>query len=467
MPMKKILGILLVALAVAALPASAYTIRSGDTLSRIARDNATTVDALMEANPHIQNPNRIYAGDELTIPGHEELEDLDITDMLGGSTGTTTLPLALANFETSLASKITADQTTMTLVNGTDDDGDTLNGYYGFTIDVGSPTQEYVIANCVSTACTDMIRGVSVKTGTSTVAALKSDHRRGASVQVTDHPYVVIITNILNGVEAVPDKLFYRYQPIFTNDNDIITKKYADDLTNAGAADATESVKGIAELATGAEAAAGTSSGSAARLVLPASIATSTCQVAANSVTVTDSDGQLNAGCLPLNENLTMTGNFSVPTTNTDGGFSPTGSITAYASSTAPTGWLLADGSSYATSTYPRLFSVIGYTYGGSSANFNVPNIKGRNIIGYGSATSTLDTMGEIGGEEQHTLTIGEMPPHTHAQRLYNGTPGDEKLPATQSNAAAQTGGNTASAGSGNPHNVLDPYIVLNYIIKY
>ncbi len=54
----------------------------------------------------------------------------------------------------------------------------------------------------------------------------------------------------------------------------------------------------------------------------------------------------------------------------------PVGTMCAFAGPVAPSGWGLADGRSYATVDHPALFAVIGYTYGGSGANFSVPNLK-------------------------------------------------------------------------------------------
>lgn len=56
----------------------------------------------------------------------------------------------------------------------------------------------------------------------------------------------------------------------------------------------------------------------------------------------------------------------------------PTGTLFDFAGSTAPYGWLMCDGRQLATADYPNLFAVIGYTYGGSGANFNIPDYRGR-----------------------------------------------------------------------------------------
>jgi microcystin-dependent protein len=88
----------------------------------------------------------------------------------------------------------------------------------------------------------------------------------------------------------------------------------------------------------------------------------------------------------------------------------PVGKVEAFAGSTAPAGWLLCDGSSINTADYPELFAAIGYTWGGSGASFNVPDLTDRVIIGSGGAYALADS----GGEAQHTLTTAELPSHNH-----------------------------------------------------
>ena len=80
----------------------------------------------------------------------------------------------------------------------------------------------------------------------------------------------------------------------------------------------------------------------------------------------------------------------------------PTGMISIHAGATAPTGWLLCDGTSYASASYTALFSVVGYTFGGSGANFNVPNLKGRVVVGIDGSQTQFDIRGETGGAMTH-----------------------------------------------------------------
>jgi microcystin-dependent protein len=85
----------------------------------------------------------------------------------------------------------------------------------------------------------------------------------------------------------------------------------------------------------------------------------------------------------------------------------PSGSVIMYAGvSSPPAGWLLCDGTLYTTASFPALFAAIGYTFGGSGANFNVPNMTNRVPVGPGS----LAALGVSTGSTTHTLTVSEIP---------------------------------------------------------
>ena len=157
----------------------------------------------------------------------------------------------------------------------------------------------------------------------------------------------------------------------------------------------------------------------------------------------------------------------------------PVGSLQAYAGASAPTGWLLCDGTSYTTAAYPELYSVLGYTYGGSGSNFNVPDLHGRMPMGAGTGVGlnssgtgapsgtamTARTRGQWGGAETHTLSAAEMPSHTHTVNASYQT-GLETSPGGGYGVAGTQSQNTGSAGSGSAHNNVQPFIVTNYIIK-
>lgn len=81
-----------------------------------------------------------------------------------------------------------------------------------------------------------------------------------------------------------------------------------------------------------------------------------------------------------------------------------------------PPGWLLCDGSAVSRTQYAALFAAIGTTYGvgDGNATFNLPNLKGKVIVGQDAAQTEFDGLGESGGFKTHTLVAGEMPIHNH-----------------------------------------------------
>ena len=152
----------------------------------------------------------------------------------------------------------------------------------------------------------------------------------------------------------------------------------------------------------------------------------------------------------------------------------PIGAILPFSSDTIPNGWLLCDGSSFSVTSYPELFDVIGTTYGyDDDRNPKLPDLRGRVAVGKKDATSADDTefssLGKTGGEKTHTLTVDEMPSHTHKIQVRSGNIGNYygDPPLTDGNAGNLIqGGDTKSTGRGQPHNNLQPYLVTNFIIK-
>lgn len=94
---------------------------------------------------------------------------------------------------------------------------------------------------------------------------------------------------------------------------------------------------------------------------------------------------------------------------NTLFGSFPPGSIIPITSENIPDGWLSCNGASYSVTDFARLYSVIGYTYGGSGLTFKVPNFFGRIAI----CKSDSYPLGTYGGSNYHSLTKGEMD-HQH-----------------------------------------------------
>lgn len=144
----------------------------------------------------------------------------------------------------------------------------------------------------------------------------------------------------------------------------------------------------------------------------------------------------------------------------------PAGNVTMTARATAPAGWLICDGASVTKTAYPDLFAAIGYTYGGSANNFNIPNVKGRVPVGRNTAETEFEVLGEIGGAKTHTLTEAQMPKHNHGTKISNSALYGSVAGSATYGVDNGAGSRTTDAGSGAAHNNLQPYIVLNYIIK-
>jgi len=156
----------------------------------------------------------------------------------------------------------------------------------------------------------------------------------------------------------------------------------------------------------------------------------------------------------------------------------PTGALLPYAGSTAPTNYLLCDGSVVSQTTYAALYAVISTTYntGGEGAgNFRLPNLKGRTVVGLDSGDTDWDALGETRGAKTHTLVGSEIPSHTHGSGSYTTnfqsntnttvTGGGARLNPGTGITRAVSGTSGATGGDG-AHNNIQPSIVLNYIIK-
>jgi len=149
------------------------------------------------------------------------------------------------------------------------------------------------------------------------------------------------------------------------------------------------------------------------------------------------------------------------------------GEIKMWATDTAPAGWLLCYGQAISRTTYAALYAVIGTTFGtgDGSTTFNLPDFRGRMPMGQDDMGGTsanrvtavaADSIGGSGGAETHTLTVTEMPAHTHNMLsptgglYWVGAQGDGKLDASYP---------TSSVGGNGAHNNMPPYLALNFII--
>jgi microcystin-dependent protein len=159
------------------------------------------------------------------------------------------------------------------------------------------------------------------------------------------------------------------------------------------------------------------------------------------------------------------------------------GEIRLFAGNFAIYGWALCQGQILPISQYAALFSLLGTYYGGNgTSNFGLPNLQGSvpMAAGQGSGLS-LRTLGETGGSPTHTLLLSEMPAHNHtilaataaksgqaASPAANtcwgsGQSGDKIYGPAGTTLMSPTG--LTTAGGSLPHNNMQPYLTLNYII--
>lgn len=192
------------------------------------------------------------------------------------------------------------------------------------------------------------------------------------------------------------------------------------------------------------------------------------------------------------------------------------GVVKMYAGSTAPAGYLMCDGTAVDRTTYAALFAAIGTAYGtgDGSTTFNLPDLRGRSPMGAGQGSGlTNRVLGTKIGEENHLLTVNEMPSHNHggatgtesATHTHSGVTGGMSANVTHSHTGGvvesvsgwgsgaggtahsntgsvnidhthsfTTGVNSAShthpiagQGGGAAHNNVQPNTVVNFIIKY
>jgi microcystin-dependent protein len=151
----------------------------------------------------------------------------------------------------------------------------------------------------------------------------------------------------------------------------------------------------------------------------------------------------------------------------------PVGRMAPFAGSSAPAGWLICNGAAISRTQYPKLFAAIGISYGAGngSTTFALPNARGRVLVGRDAGQTEFNTLGESGGAKTHTLTLAEMPAHSHSiQRpqwfgadVLTGGSTYSGFPNTRPGQATTT---TTTRGADGAHNNLQPYLVTEYIIR-
>lgn len=160
------------------------------------------------------------------------------------------------------------------------------------------------------------------------------------------------------------------------------------------------------------------------------------------------------------------------------------GEVRLFAGNFAPVGWELCRGQIMPISENEALFYLIGTTYGGNGGTtFALPDLRGRVPVHQGTGPGvTPKVLGELAGDESVTLTAQHLPAHTHEQVVvseYTATSrtavgnvravltGDNKAYASPSEDVKPDvlRATSSSAGGGQPHENLQPYLSLNYII--
>ena len=155
---------------------------------------------------------------------------------------------------------------------------------------------------------------------------------------------------------------------------------------------------------------------------------------------------------------------------NTDGG--DIGLIQLWSGSGVPEGYVLCDGSQVSIAEYPELYKAIGDKYNTASTKagyISVPDLRGRFVVGYDPSNQDYNTIGNMGGEALVTLTLDQIPPHSHKITFKEEKWGDNGNKRPFPNHTRPDSGYTADTqvtGGGSAHENRPPYFVLAYIIK-
>jgi microcystin-dependent protein len=146
-----------------------------------------------------------------------------------------------------------------------------------------------------------------------------------------------------------------------------------------------------------------------------------------------------------------------------------------------PRGWAQCNGQLLPIAQNQALFSLLGTTYGGNGqTTFALPDLRGRTPLHWGNGPGLPSvSLGQVGGEENHTLSISETPAHIHSINGSSNAPSatsptgaylstfatDNVYTPGASGNGAMNPSAVANAGASQPHNNLQPYSVVNFCI--
>jgi len=162
--------------------------------------------------------------------------------------------------------------------------------------------------------------------------------------------------------------------------------------------------------------------------------------------------------------------------TYTSNSSNPIGCITAYCGKVdkIPSNYLLCDGASVPIEKYPQLYAAIENNFGeNKDMTFKLPNLKGRGLIGSNDEPRnnlSIRKLGDIGGEEKHILNLNELPKHNisynQIQLDMTTAAGGCKNWRFLSCKGSHNVTSQIEVGGNEPHNVMNPYLVVNWIIR-
>jgi microcystin-dependent protein len=151
------------------------------------------------------------------------------------------------------------------------------------------------------------------------------------------------------------------------------------------------------------------------------------------------------------------------------------GEIRMFAGNFAPAGWMFCEGQLLPISENETLFNLIGTTYGGDGqSTFALPDLRGRIPLHQGNGF----ILAETGGAEEITLTVSQIPAHSHPFLAFDGLPAGTsptnsvlaKPVASIFNAGTNpvpmNAGSISSVGGSQPHTNFQPYLCVNFIIS-